>query len=178
MPKNLKRCYGTTNLHFITFSCYRRLPFLRTARARNVFLIVLNDVRQRYQFAIVGYVVMPEHVHLLLSEPKKGNPSLVVQVLKQRVSRRLRRRASPATSARQPRLWLDLPPAAQRSFWQRRFYDFNVWSRKKRTEKLNYMHMNPVKRGLVENAKLWPWSSYRFYQYGERNLCTPDRLSR
>jgi REP element-mobilizing transposase RayT len=78
MPKNLKRRYGTTNLHFITFCCYRRLPFLRTAHARNVFLIVLHDVRQRYQFAIVGYVVMPEHVHLLLSEPKKGNPSLVV----------------------------------------------------------------------------------------------------
>jgi putative transposase len=177
MPKKLKRRYGTTNLHLITFSCYRRLPFLRTARARNVFLIVLNDVRGRYQFAIVGYVVMPEHVHLLLSEPKKGNPSLVVQVLKQRVSRRLRRRTRAGGSVRQLRLWQDLPAAAQRGFWQSRFYDFNVWSRKKRTEKLNYMHMNPVKRGLVENAKLWPWSSYRFYQYGEENLCTPDRLS-
>ncbi|MGH9746548.1 MAG: transposase, partial [Candidatus Acidiferrales bacterium] len=80
MPKNLKRRYGTRNLHFITFSCYRRLPFLRTARARNVFLIVLNDLRGRYHFASVGYVVMPEHVHLLLSEPKKGDPSLVVQL--------------------------------------------------------------------------------------------------
>lgn len=56
------------------------------------------------------------------------------------------------------------------SFWQRRFYDFNVWSRKKRTEKLSYMHMNPVKRGLVADAKLRAWSSYRFYQYGEENL--------
>ena len=46
MPKNLKRRYGTTNLHFITFSCYRRLPFLKTARVRNVFLVVLNEVRR------------------------------------------------------------------------------------------------------------------------------------
>jgi putative transposase len=119
---------------------------------------------------------MPEHVHLLLSEPKKGNLSLVVQVLKQRVSRRLRRRTRTGVSARQFSLWPDVA-SGQRSFWQRRFYDFNVWSRKKRTEKLNYMHINPVKRGLVENAKLWPWSSYRFYQYGEENLCTPDGLS-
>jgi putative transposase len=71
-------------------------------------------------------------------------------------------------------LWKDA--AVHRSFWQRRFYDFNVWSRKKRIEKLNYMHMNPVKRGLVAEAKLWAWSSYRFYQYGEENLCMPDGL--
>jgi putative transposase len=71
-------------------------------------------------------------------------------------------------------LWKDA--AVHRSFWQRRFYDFNVWSRKKRIEKLNYMHMNPVKRGLVTDPKLWAWSSYRFYQYGEESLCTPDGL--
>jgi hypothetical protein len=78
------------------------------------------------------------------------------------------------SSAGQMNLWKDA--AVHRSFWQRRFYDFNVWSRKKRIEKLNYMHMNPVKRGLVTDAKLWAWSSYRFYQYGEENLCTPDGL--
>ena len=177
MAKNLKRRHGTGNLHFITFSCYRRLPFLKMARARNVFLIVLAEVRTRYQFAVIGYVVMPEHVHLLLSEPAKRDPSIVVQVLKQRVSRRLRRRIRARTSTQQFHLWHESTTVAHRSFWQRRFYDFNVWSRKKRTEKLNYMHMNPVKRGLAPDPKLWPWSSYRFYQYGEGNLCTPDGLS-
>lgn len=48
-------------------------------------------------------------------------------------------------------------------FWQRRFYDFNVWSHKKRREKLDYLHFNPVKRGLVRHARDWPWSSYAFY---------------
>jgi hypothetical protein len=48
-------------------------------------------------------------------------------------------------------------------FWQHRFYDFNVWSRKKRNEKLNYMHMNPVKRGLARHARNWIWSSHCFY---------------
>jgi putative transposase len=174
MPKNLKRRYGTTNLHFVTFSCYRRLPFLKTARARNVLLVVLDKVRTRYRFVIVGYVVMPEHVHLLISESTKANPSVVVQVFKQRVSRRLRRPIRGNSSARQLLLWRDA--TIYRSFWQRRFYDFNVWSRKKRIEKLNYMHMNPVKRGLVTDPKLWPWSSYRFYQYGEESSCTPDGL--
>jgi len=174
MPKNLKRRYGTTKLHFITFSCYRRLALLRTVRARNAFLIVLNEVRGRYRFVVVGYVVMPEHVHLLIGEPEKANPSVVVQVLKQRVSRRLRGRMRGKSAGRQLLLWRDV--GVSRSFWQRRFYDFNVWSRKKRIEKLNYMHMNPVKRALVTNAKLWAWSSYRFYQYEEESLCTPDGL--
>jgi putative transposase len=76
------------------------------------------------------------------------------------------------------RLWTEGQRGGSRSFWQRRFYDFNVWTWKKRIEKLSYMHRNPVKRGLVKEAKLWAWSSYRFYQYGEKSLCTPDEEPR
>jgi putative transposase len=92
MPKNLKRRYGQKDLHFITCSCYRRLPLFRSQRARNRFVRILDELRGQYGFAVVGYVVMPEHVHLLISEPRKGTPSTVMQVLKQRVSRALRRR--------------------------------------------------------------------------------------
>ena len=73
-------------------SCYRRLPLLRSVRARNAFVRILDEVREQYGFAVVGYVIMPEHVHLLISEPRIGTPSTVMQVLKQRVSRKLRRR--------------------------------------------------------------------------------------
>ena len=55
-----------------------------------------------------------------------------------------------------------------RQIWQARFYDFNVWSARKRVEKLRYMHRNPVKRGLVESPELWRWSSYRAYAFCER----------
>ena len=72
MPKGLKRYYGLGHLHFLTFSCYRRLPLLRTAKARNVFVRALSVMRERYRFLLVGYVVMPEHVHLLISEPAQG----------------------------------------------------------------------------------------------------------
>ena len=92
MPKGLKRYYGRGHLHFITFTCYRRLPLLRSVRARNVFVQIPGQVRDRYAFSLVGYVVMPEHVYLLISEPIKGTPSTVIQVLKQRVSCRLRRK--------------------------------------------------------------------------------------
>ncbi|HXX43631.1 MAG TPA: transposase [Candidatus Acidoferrales bacterium] len=172
MPKGLERRYGQYHLHFITCSCYRRLPLLQSVRARDLFLEILDDVRGRYQFALAGYVVMPEHIHLLIGEPKEGTPSTVMQALKQRVSRRMRkRRRSPAS---QMRLWAEGTNTAHRSFWQRRFYDFNVWSPKKRNEKLHYMHLNPVKRKLVDEPKLWRWSSYRFYRYGEKSLCTPN----
>ena len=91
MVHKLIRHYGRGHLHFITFACYRRLPLLRSVRARNVFVNILGQVRDRYGSSLVGYVVMPEHIHLLISEPVKGTPSTVIQVLKQRVSRRLRR---------------------------------------------------------------------------------------
>ena len=167
MPSGLHRTYGAHHLHFITSSCYRRLPFLSTASSRDLFLSILEQTRQRYRFVVVGYVVMPEHIHLLLTEPEVGTPSTVMQVLKQSTARALlpkRKRRNP----RQRNLFGNEPQ--QRAFWQARFYDFNVWTTKKRVEKLRYMHRNPVKRGLVEKPEQWRWSSYRFYLLEESGL--------
>jgi REP element-mobilizing transposase RayT len=72
MPRGLHRYFGAHHLHFITCSCYRRLPRLRSARSRDRLLAVLEQTRQRYRFVVVGYVVMPEHIHLLISEPEVG----------------------------------------------------------------------------------------------------------
>src|SRR5260370_26965237 len=91
MAKNLKRYYGRGDLHFLTFSCYQRLPLLRTIRARNLFVHALGKIRERYNLLLVGYVVMPDHVHLLISEPAKITPSVALKALKQRVSRDLRK---------------------------------------------------------------------------------------
>lgn len=169
MPKRLKRTYGFGHLHFITFSCYCRLPLLRSVPARNAFVRALCETRSEYDFKLVGYVVMPEHVHLLISEPSRANPSIVLKMLKQRVSRELRAIGPRPLPAVEPTLPFVPHQPPLRQFWQRRFYDFNVWSRRKKIEKLNYMHMNPVKRGLVENPFDWPWSSFAFYQ-GRGNI--------
>ncbi|HET6145736.1 MAG TPA: transposase [Candidatus Acidoferrales bacterium] len=130
MAHKLIRHYGRGHLHFITFTCYRRLPLLRSVRARNTFVQILGETRDRYGFSLVGYVVMPEHIHLLISEPSKGTPSTVIQVLKQRVSRRLRRKKRNASG--QTSLAFAHDGDSHRRFWQRRFYDFNVWSLKRR----------------------------------------------
>jgi len=174
MAHKLIRQYGRGHLHFITFTCYRRLPLLRSVHAKNIFVQILGEVRDRHGFSLVGYVVMPEHIHLLISEPVKGTPSTVIQVLKQRVSRRLRRkRRAPAG---QLSLIFASGDNSQPRFWQRRFYDFNVWSLKKRVEKLHYMHMNPLKRKLVDHPREWPWSSFSFYSNPNNVLIRVDPI--
>jgi putative transposase len=111
---------------------------------------------------------MLEHVHLLMSEPKTANPSKVLQVLKQKVSSALHRKPTKSSSE------LGGSEAHELHFWQRRFYDFNVWSSDKVREKLEYMHANPVKRELVEHPKDWPWSSWSHYENGEEGLIAID----
>jgi len=149
------------------------MPLLASTDARDKFLKILSEVRDRYDVGLFGYVVMPEHVHLLISEPNIGDPSEVIAVLKQRVSRALRGRRKKHKRG-QMRLWDEPKLARYARFWQRRFYDFNVWSVKKKNEKMNYMHFNPVKRGLVERPRDWAWSSYNFYWSGEKGVCTPN----
>ena len=92
MPCGLKRYQQTRQLHFVTFSCYHRRPLLADPQARGIFVQALETVRRWYGFWLIGYVVMPEHVHLLLSEPERKNLALVLQMLKQMVCRKLRSR--------------------------------------------------------------------------------------
>jgi REP-associated tyrosine transposase len=77
VPTGLKRYYGEGYLHFITFSCYRRRALLGSSAHRHLFLKILEQVRRSYRLVVVGYVVMPEHVHLLIGEPERGKPSVV-----------------------------------------------------------------------------------------------------
>lgn len=123
------------------------MPLLDRAAVRETFERELERVRRWYGCYITGYVVMPEHVHLLISEPDRAELSVVIQMLKQITSHKLK---SPTTSR----------------FWQIRYYDFPVWSEKKRIEKLRYIHRNPVNRGLVARPEDWRWSSFVHYATG------------
>jgi putative transposase len=127
---------------------------------------VLEQVRQRYQLVVVVYAVMPEHFHLLISEPERGNPSIVIQALKLGVARRVI--AAEKRRERRKEGQNSLPQEAPCSrMWQTRFYDYNVWTQHKRVEKIRYIHRNPVRRGLVQSPEQWRWSSFRAYAYGE-----------
>jgi len=144
MPAGLVRYQHCGEMHFLTFSCYRRLPYLGGAEARGLFESALERIRKRYRFVVAGYVVIPEHVHLLVNEPERSSLDRVIKAIKLSVALRSR----------------------ERPFWQVRYYDFNVFTEAKRVEKLRYMHRNPVKRGLVEKPEDWAWSSFRHYATG------------
>src|SRR5205085_437953 len=114
VSSGLHRTYGAHHLHFITCSCYRRLPFLGSARARDRFLAILEQTRRRYRFVVVGYVVMPEHIHLLVTEPEVGTPSTVMQVLKQRSAHALLAKRQRPRSAGEKK---EHRPAATQLIW-------------------------------------------------------------
>ena len=138
---------------------------MKTAKRRDLFLKILEETRRKYRFVVHGYVVMPEHFHLLITEPEVGDPSVLMKVIKQRFARQVNRSRKNGVPA-QIALWDLIPDPV----WQKRFYDFNVWTERKRIEKLRYMHRNPVNRGLVEHPDQWKWSSFRSYDCGERGM--------
>ena len=184
MPPSLHRTYGVRDLHFLTFSCYQRQPLLDIPARHDLFLETLEQVRRRYRLVVLGYVIMPEHVHLLVTEPQRETLSTAVQALKLGFVRRLETTADSAVviprSRKTSETWgtprsvsnsesyLPKDRSGAHRFWQARFYDFNVWTEKKRIEKLRYIHRNPVRRGLVTSPEQWPWSSYRWYLLGEK----------
>ena len=150
MPTGLKRRHGTGHDHFVTFSCYKRLPYLNDDPSRTTFLQTLETLRARHRFQVFGYVLMPEHVHLLLSEPPQTKLEDIFRALKTQTSKHLKG---------------DRP-----HYWHRRYHDFNVFTQPKFVEKLRYIHRNPVERGLTETPEDWPWSSYRHWFAGERAI--------
>ena len=139
MSTGLNRYHQTGDIHFLTFSCARRRPILGTPESRDTFLNILEETRKRHAFHILGYVIMPNHVHLLLTEPEQTKLSITMQVLKQRFSR----------------------TRTEDYVWEPRYYDFNVFTERKRIEKLRYIHRNPVTRGLVAEPGAWHWSSFQ-----------------
>ncbi len=145
MPERLQRFQSAGDFHFLTFSCQDRLPYLANAAACDLLEQSLEVMRRRYVFFVFGYVVMPEHVHLLVSEPRRGMLDRAIQALKTSVAKQ----------------------SGRRPFWLVRYYDFNVHSEAKRIEKLLYIHRNPVTRGLVGRPEEWKWSSFRHYLTGE-----------
>ncbi|MDE3062938.1 MAG: transposase [Acidobacteriota bacterium] len=147
MPKGLIRYQNSGQFHFLTFSCYKRQPLLAHRNGYSLMEQALERVRQTHKLVVAGYVLMPEHVHLLVSEPCLGSLSAAIQALKQETSKKLKRPDEP-------------------HFWQRRYYDFNVWSEGTTEEKLHYMHQNPVQRGLVAQPQDWRWSSFLHHATG------------
>jgi putative transposase len=153
MPDGLVRLHHSGQSHFLTFSCFHRQPLLARMHMEDAFLLALEQVRRRFQMRIYGYVVMPEHVHMLVSEPDSGTLAEFMQLLKTKVSVQARKA--------QKRVAGDVP------FWQTRYFDHNVRNYAGFVTQLRYIHRNPVKRGLCNAPENWPWSSFRAWAVGE-----------
>jgi len=147
MPSSLHRYQSSGSYHFITFTCYHRQLYLNDDCSRQIFEETLEALRDRHNFFVFGYVLMPDHVHLLLSEPKKYLLDNTMRALKTQTSRKLKQ--------------------GRPQFWQRRYYDRNIITQTEFVEKLRYIHSNPVTEGLVEKPEDWPWSSYRHWLTSE-----------
>jgi putative transposase len=146
VPWGLKRFQQSGQTHFITFGCYHRRPSFPTDAAKHTFEAALERVRHSYSLCVYGYVVMPDHIHLLMGEPQRATLDVAIKSLKQGVSRRLIGDA--------------------KHFWEKRYYDFNVRDYQQFVEKLRYIHRNPVKSGLCERPQDWEWSSFRHHATG------------
>jgi REP-associated tyrosine transposase len=153
MPASLRRRQQSGQSHFVTFSCFRRQPNFTDGAVYDLFPVCLEDMRRRFALRIYGYVAMPEHVHLLLSEPELGTLADAIHYLKLSFVKRLRSQR-PGTGP----------------FWQKRYYDRNVRNAEEFAVKLRYLHRNPVKRGLVKEAKDWRWSTFRHYAFREKGV--------
>ncbi len=146
MPSGLKRFQEAESLHFITFSCFHRLPLLERPAARETVEAVLEQTRAKHHARVYAYVLMPEHVHLLVNEPPLILLAQFLKAVKQVTSRKLR--------------------GPREKFWQGRYYDSNVRGENARSEVIRYIHRNPAKRGLVAMPEDWPWSSFRHHASG------------
>jgi len=154
MPIGLERRQQTGQLHFITFSCYRRLPFLEDPEPKDTLERVIERARQSHSLTIYAYVLMPEHVHLLTDEPETRTLSSFLRVLKGESSKLLK--------------------GSREKFWQTRYYDFNTFTTEKFVEKVQYIHRNPVTRGLVTRPEDYRWSSFNHYASGEASTIQID----
>lgn len=145
MPAGLKRFQQCGDLHFVTFSCFDRNPYLAEAIAKEIFEFSLEKMRPgNTDSRSSDTLSCPNTCTCSLSEPPQESLARILQAVKISVAKRL----------------------TEKPFWARRHYDFNVYTTGKLTEKLGYMHHNPVARGLAEAPEDWKWSSHQYYTSG------------
>jgi putative transposase len=154
--------------HFLTFSVFRRRRLLDHDQPKRVLLGVLDDELQQHQASGVGFVVMPDHVHAIVWFARTGRLSRFLHGWKRKSSFQIRgwyrRRAA--------RYFEEFAEGDR--FWQAKYYWFEVYGKSKLEEKLQYMHENPVRAGLVEWATDWKWSPARCYE-SRRSVGVPIR---
>jgi putative transposase len=163
--------------HELTFSCYKRFPFLRSERTCRWLLESIEVARTELGFCVWAYVIMPEHVHLLLWSRE---PQYDIAKIRRAIKEPVGRAAMAFLEERAPH-WLTHVSRTrgrrtERLFWQSGGgYDRNIESTGVLLAAIEYIHLNPVRRGFVERPEMWQWSSAAFYGCGTSPL-VPDQI--
>ncbi|HEX4139437.1 MAG TPA: transposase [Candidatus Methylacidiphilales bacterium] len=147
-------------VHFVTFSTHQRRRFLEPDRSKEIVLETLESFFTSHGTVCTGFVVMPNHVHAILSGGPEFQISKFVQVWKKTSSYRIRQFYREYMERYRALCPEECP------IWQASFYDANLESDEKVNEALEYMHQNPVTAGLCDHSVDWLWSSARFYEEG------------
>jgi putative transposase len=145
------------HIHFVTFSCYRRRKYLELDYVKRIVIGHLGSKLVKRNGLCLGFVIMPDHVHAMVWFPENRQLSPFMNEWKGQSSHALKKRFR----KKFPNYTSQFDESDP--VWQARYYGFNIWSRQKVEEKLDYIHMNPVRGGLVERAVDWQWSSARWY---------------
>ena len=174
--KKLTRYELPGNARFLTFSCYQQLPLLGEPALRDAFAAHLEAIHRHNAFRLFAWVVMPDHVHLIALPSLPDWPaSRILQALKQPLARKL---LAKWRADRAPVLSQLLDPSGRYRFWQRGGgYDRNIYSEMELREKIEYIHANPVRGGLVDDRLQWVWSSARWYAGDHTGPVTIDRIN-
>ena len=177
--KRLKHINEPYNAHEITFSCYKGMPLLSSNLARRWVIEALKSGRVKMDYSIIAFVIMPEHIHLIVfPNNSEYNISLFLKSIKQSVSRK----ASNWLKNNNMELYKKLTISSKNGkpvfrFWQAGGgYDRNIRKYNTLIQMIDYIHNNPVRRGLVENPADWEWSSYNYYEKGFYPIISIDPL--
>jgi len=174
---SLPRFHIEGHIYYITTVVYDRLPIFTKPAYVIPLIDSLNFYRYQHKFKLLGYCIMPDHLHLLIWPYGESTISEAMHDYKRFTSGRLIRQATVEDN----RVWLDAFRAAgqetgrgEHKVWQDSFWDKIIYSEGMLRQKLNYMHRNPVRAGLVERPEDYPYSSYRNYVLGDQTLIEID----
>jgi putative transposase len=157
--------------HELTFSCYKQRPFLKSSHVKSLLADSITRASEIHNFEIWAYVLMPEHVHLMIYPCDESySISKILTSIKQPVSRSILNKLREQNSLflRNMETGLDNP---KYRFWQDGGgYDRHYFSPEEIRKQMNYIHNNPVRRGLVENPCDYKWSSAGYWLNEEEGI--------
>jgi putative transposase len=160
---NLKHYDGQGHARFVTFCTHRKIPLLTNDLLRRTVIDAIREVQASTGFALLAYVIMPEHVHLVLVPSDDEKLGAIIGEIKRQSSKRIHQQLIDEQSQLLPRFSVRRNGVSRFAFWQRRCYDHNCRTPESVWRKVRYCHDNPVKRGLVRDPGRWLWSSYAWY---------------